>query len=141
MYSGTGFGSGNSGSYPGASYGSYAHPQSYQQEYQYPTSFQSSAAASSSGYYGHSGASASSYYYNTSPSASSASASTYPVNTNPTIPGESIEPSVRVSFLPGPSLLTTGRLHNFLKRCPCVCRKLGIPSGRAKSSVTFQQGI
>ncbi|CAG7723636.1 unnamed protein product [Allacma fusca] len=92
MYGGPTFASGGSGTYPAASYSSY--PQPYQQDYQYSSSFPSSAAASTSVYYGHSAASASSYYYNPSPSTSSTSASTYPVNTNPPIPEN-------LGFLPG----------------------------------------
>ncbi|ODN03817.1 Eyes absent 1 [Orchesella cincta] len=116
---GGGSSSSNGTSYPGAGtaassttagYGTY-HPhhhhssQSYNQDYphshhhhphaQYPTSFQSSGASSTSAYYGSSAASATSYYYNASPSTSSATPSSYSSSgqTNPPIP-ESI------AFLP-----------------------------------------
>lgn len=91
LYGSTPFGSGMSGGiYPGgagATYGSY--PQSYSQEYQYSTPFQS-AAASTSAYYGHSPASAPTYYYNPSPSTSSTTPTTYGSASNPPIPGKDI---------------------------------------------------
>ena len=88
LYGGAGFGSGMSGGiYPGGAGGSYAsYPQSYNQEYQYSTPFQPSAA-STSAYYGHPAASASSYYYNPSPSTSSTTPTTFPTTSNPPIPG------------------------------------------------------
>jgi len=97
LYGGAPFGSGVSGGIysggSGASYGSYP-PQSYNQEYQYSTSFQSSAA-STSAYYGHSAASASSYYYNPSPSTSSTTPTAYASSTNPQIPGNAAKFSER----------------------------------------------
>jgi hypothetical protein len=88
LYGGAPF-SVSGGIYPGgtgSSYGTY--PQSYNQDYQYSTPFQTSAA-STSAYYGHHPASsASSYYYNPSPSTSSTTTPiAYGSGSNPPIPG------------------------------------------------------